>query len=411
MSQRQTTVAERNELVDLKLRGYTLQEIADKTGWTYGCVRKWWRRYRDQGRAALAPPDGRQQRGGRMSSFPPLVRLSCLRVKKRHLGWGADVARPRVAKRLNLPEDELPSVSTIEKYWAQFGDRLYQRHSQRHPVVKRERGPAPKAPHERWQADFKEWIPVTGVGKVDVLNIRDEFSPVKIGSFVYPAGRCTGRDIQAALRQAFSKWGLCDRFQTDRDKRVVKSNHDHPFPTPIQLWLAGLGIAHDLAPSAQANGCSERFHRTWHNRVVLGRTFDNLAQLQAVSDEELEWMNGRLPSRGRDCKRRTPLEAYPEAETPRRTYSPDRELELFSIKPVYHYLSTQYWWRRATQNGQFSLGGQRYNLGVDNANQDVKITFDADKAEFIVEDAYQVVIKRLTPKGLTIAEITGLSLS
>ena len=78
------------------------------------------------------------------------------------------------------------------------------------------------------------------------------------------------------------------------------------------------------------------------------------------------------------------------------------------MKRVYQYLSTEYWWRRATQNGQFSLGGQRYNLGVDNANQDVKITFDADKAEFVVEDAYQVVIKRLTPKGLTITEITGL---
>ncbi|MBS1254044.1 MAG: hypothetical protein MAG451_03100 [Anaerolineales bacterium] len=408
MGQKRTTVAERNHFVDLKQAGYTIPEIAEETGWSFECVRYWCRRHRDGGRAALAPPDGRKERGGRMSTFLGVVRFACLRIKKEHPGWGADVARPRMAQRLDRPEETMPSVSTIEQYWAQFGDRLYQRHTKRRPAVKPEPGPTPQAPHERWQADFKEWVPVAGVGKVDVLNIRDEFTPVKIGSFVYPAGQCTGRDVQAALRQAFSQWGLCDRFQTDQDKRLVNSNHDHPFPTLFQLWLVGLGVAHDLAPSAQANGCSERFHRTWHGRVVLGRTFNDLTQLQVVSDEELDWMNRKLPSRGRDCNGRPPLTAYPEAETPRRTYTPDREVELFSMERVYQYLATQHWWRRVTEVGQMSLGSQRYGIGRAYANQDVKVTFDPEHAEFVVEDERQETIKHLTPKNLTVADITDL---
>jgi transposase len=59
MGQRQTTVTERHQFIDLKLQGYTLAAIAKATGWSYECVRGWWRRYRDGGRQALDPEDGR----------------------------------------------------------------------------------------------------------------------------------------------------------------------------------------------------------------------------------------------------------------------------------------------------------------------------------------------------------------
>ena len=55
-----------------------------------------------------------------MSTFPAVIRFAFLRIKKEHPGWGADVARPRVAERLDLPEEEMPSVSTIGRYWVKF---------------------------------------------------------------------------------------------------------------------------------------------------------------------------------------------------------------------------------------------------------------------------------------------------
>jgi len=342
-----------------------------------------------------------------MSTFPGVARFTFLRIKKEHPGWGAAVARPRVAERLVLPEEEMPSVSTIERYWAKFEGRLYKCHHKTHPTVKREKGPKPKAPHERWQADFKVKVRLEGIGKVDVFNIRDDFSPVKTGSFVYPSNQWDDRQIQEALRQAFTRWGLCDRFQTDKEKRLV-STHDDPFPSRFTLWLAGLGITHEFAGSAQENGCAERFHQTWYGRVVQGRSFQGLEHLQEVSDEELDWINGRLPSRGRECHGRSPLEAYPEAAKPRRPYTPEKELEIFSLERVYGYLASQHWWRRVSKVGQITLGSHRYGIGRAYAGQDVRITFDADAAEFVVEDSQQVEIKRLKPKGLTVEEITGL---
>ena len=93
MGQRQTSVSERNYFIDLKLTGLTLEEVAEETGWSLYCVRYWWRRYRDGGRKALDPPDGRKQRGGSMSTFPGVMRFAFLRIKKEHPGWGADVDR------------------------------------------------------------------------------------------------------------------------------------------------------------------------------------------------------------------------------------------------------------------------------------------------------------------------------
>jgi len=345
-----------------------------------------------------------------MSTFSGDIRFAFLRIKKRHPGWGVAVARPRVAAQLDIAMTDLPCISTIEKYWAKFGDRLYARHQKRHPKATQERGEKPTEAHQRWQADFKEWITVKGLGKIDVFNIRDEATPVKIGSFVYPARKATGRDVQEAFRQAFEQWGLCDRLQTDHDKRLVKTNHDHPFPTPFILWLIGLDIAHDIAPSAAQNGCVERFNRTWYERVVLGRTVDAQEDLQRISANELFLMNHERPSRGRNCAGQPPLAAYPEALHPRRPYSRDKELERFSLQLVFDFLATQFWGRRVNKFGQISLGGQRYGIGTDYKNQDVKISFDADKGCFIIEDDQETFIKSVIPKSLTVSQISGLEL-
>jgi hypothetical protein len=342
-----------------------------------------------------------------MSTFPGTIRFAFLRIKKEHPGWGAAVARPRVAERLHRPEKEMPSVSTIEKYWAQYKGRLYKRHRKKHPAQERSKGSKPEAPHERWQADFKVKIKVKDLGRVDVFNIRDDFSPVKVGSFVCPYNEWDDRWVQEALRQAFTDWGLCDRFQTDKEKRLVNTG-DHPFPSRFTLWLAGLGIEHEFARSAQENGCAERFHRTWHGRVVEGRGFEDHDQLQQVSDEELDWINERLPSRGRACNGRPPLMAYPIARDPRRPYTPDQELELFSMQRVYRYLAEQHWWRRVSKVGQIGIGGHRYGVGITYARQDVKIMFNAHTAEFVVVNSQEEEIRRLEPKGLTVEKITGL---
>lgn len=384
MSPKQTTVSERNQMIDLKLEGYSLQAIADQSGWSFGCVRRWWRRYREGGRAALDPADGRSQRGGRMSTFPRAVRQAFQAIKADHPGWGAPLARLTVAQQLEIAAAQLPTYSTIEKYWAERCPELL------HP---RRRHPAPPAtdrptdislPHQRWQLDFKESMPVPSYGRVDVLNIRDEATPVKIASQVFPTRQSTGRDVQQVLRAAFAQWGLCDRLQSDHDKRLYNPNHDYPFPTVMGLWLAGLGIAHDLAPSAQANGAVERFNRTWYEHVLWGSDFATLAEIQSASDHFLRVSNQQLPSRGGGCHGQPPLTAYPQALQPRRRYSRAQEAELFDMQGVYDYLASQEWWRRVSAGGQVSLGGKRYQVGMAYAEQEVRITCHATQHNFPV---------------------------
>jgi hypothetical protein len=409
MEQQETSIVERNKFIDLKLSGCTIAEIAEKTGWSYYCVRQWWRRFREGGRPALKPEDGRKQRGGAMSTFPGVIRFALLRIKKEHPGWGAPVARLQAGKQLNIAQQELPSVSTIEKYWAQYKRRLYKRYRKSYAEKKDESKPKPEEPHERWQADFKVKMQVAGLGKVDVFNVRDDASPVKIGSYVCTTGEWDDRWVQNALRKAFTRWGLCDRFQTDRDTHLV-SVRRHPFPTRFILWLIGLGIESEFAKSAPANGCVERFHRTWFDRVIYGSSYDDLVHLQASSDEALEWINYELPSRGRECHGLPPLQAYPKAQSPRRPFTPEKELEIFSIKRVYDYLATQFWWRTVSKVGQAGIAGHYYSVGLAYAHQDVKFTFDPNHAEFVVKDTQDLEIKCIKPLNLTTEEITGLKL-
>jgi hypothetical protein len=83
-------------------------------------------------------------------------------------------------------------------------------------------------------------------------------------------------------------------------------------------------------------------------------------------------------------------------------------LELFSLQRVFDYLATQFWWRRVSSGGQISLGGQRYGLGIEYSDQDVRITFDAEQGHFRVANEQQQLITLLPPKSLTVAYITGL---
>jgi hypothetical protein len=209
------------------------------------------------------------------------------------------------------------------------------------------------------------------------------------------------------LRKAFACWGLCDRFQTNNDTRLVSVKRN-PFPTRFILWLIGLGIEHEIAKSAPANGCVERFHRTWFDRVITGSSSDDLSELQTSSDQVLDWINADLPSHGRNCQGKPPLQAYPEAHLPRRPFDPQEELKTFSMQRIYDFLATQYWWRTVSKVGQIGIGGHCYSVGIAYAHQDVKLAFDAQSAEFVVKDAQDVEIKPIKPKNLTVEEITGL---
>jgi len=393
----------------LRLRGESLvyREIAQKTGWSYETVRKVCRAGKPQSVRRLGRPAK-----GLLSSFDPRVRFACLKIKLRHQRWGAEVVRAELEKRTWANEVKLPCASQIGAYFSQFKERLVKvrsHHQLPHsgPVTP----PQPQA-HSCWQIDVQEKVSLSGYGLVNVLDIVDTFTGVKIGVFLFPARsgnrfcKVSLEQYRQALRWSFEHWGLPDRIRTDRE-RVLVPEGDYPYPSVFTLWLAGLDIQHELIRRVIENGCVERSHRTRFDRLD-GYGPLTLPEWQEVASYEAWRMNAVLPSRGRHCRRKPPLLVYPHAAHPRRWYRIAEELDLFELARVQAYLAQGTWLRHTSSKGQFSFHIQKYNLGVRFRSQWVKVTYSPTRLFQVTSPPAAEVLLTFVADDLTVEAITGL---
>ena len=191
---------------------------------------------------------------------------------------------------------------------------------------------------------------------------------------------------------------------------------DTPFPSELTLWWIGLGIAHRIIPKRQPqwNGCVERGHRTWAERVVAGQETvlgkGGLRALQQSSDLELAQMNEVLPSRAGICEGQPPLATCPEARHSGRVYHRSEEEAIFSLERVYRYLAEGKWERKVSVVGQVSLGGARYGVGCGHRGQEVEISFDPAGRELVFHHEGEE-IARCEMKGMSLDELLGLGRS
>jgi transposase-like protein len=88
MNQKKLTQAEREQIYLLKRSGQTIQQIAQALDTSPACVRKWWRRGRDQGVLGLLERKRGRPIRGALSMFSPLVRQASLKLKREHKRWG-----------------------------------------------------------------------------------------------------------------------------------------------------------------------------------------------------------------------------------------------------------------------------------------------------------------------------------
>lgn len=411
---RYTSYADRQEIVVLHKQGQSYQAIAQQTGWSFELVRKICRAYKKQQEAALHPAKLGRPASGILSTFDPKIRYACLRIKRQHPRWGPDVVLLELAKRPWAREVALPSASRIGAYFSQFGERLVKVRPRKQLPQAAPMAPALPYAHGCWQMDMDEEVVLPDCGPVNILNLVDTATGIKIGAFLFPARqhgrrcRVSWPQMRFALRQAFTHWGLPQRIRTDRDRVIVAEGND-PFPMPFTLWLVGLDIEHELIRRVTENGCVERAHQTWEGRLDGYGPYAELAQWQVISDYEVWRMNAILPSRGRNCRRRPPLMVYPEASLPLRWYRPEDELAIFDIQRVQHYLMHGKWLRHTSSKGQFSLANQKFNLGVQFQRCWVQISYDIHLGFQVTCPPDATVIKTIDVAGLTSADITGLA--
>jgi len=368
-------------------------------------VRKWRRKGQRGGAAALSSPMGRPARGALSSYAPELVeRLRQWRTD--HPGWGALTLRTELG--LLYGDHKLPSTASISRWLKQESlTRRYERH-QTLPNT----GPpqAATACHEEWEMDARGHETIASVGVIDLIDLNDVFSRVKIASYPCWVGEQrasrhpTTEDYQLVLRLAFSEWGLPDRLAVDHDSVFYDNKSKSPFPTRLHLWLLALGVQLTFGrfnrPTDQA--ITERSHQTWDRQVLRGQSFPSHEALVQALAHRRRFLNEHLPCAS--LADQPPLVAHPQARIPRRHYRPEWEADNLDMGAVYTYLAQGRWFRKASNVGAVSLGGTVYYLANAWKRADIVITFDPDDQHLIFGTAEQqsirLPIRNLSPLAL-----------
>jgi hypothetical protein len=169
----------RETIVQRHEAGETLAAIATALRLSLWSVRKIWRRFRDLGAQRLAPDYDRC--GPRQPHSPRRLYRAALWLRRRHPTWGAPVIRLLLKQR--WPEAPVPHERTFQRWFRRA-------HLLPPPRQLPPQNPARgQEPHEVWQMDAKEKVPLEKGEKVSWLSLVDEASGGLVAGEVFPPGR------------------------------------------------------------------------------------------------------------------------------------------------------------------------------------------------------------------------------
>lgn len=406
---RQTSLEERMQIVGLHKAGLTDGQIAEQMTLSVMTVRKWRRREQGEGRSGLASVMGRPRRGA-LSAYPPAVREMLLRWRKKHPGWGPKTLRAELQKHPAFAGQALPSRSSIGRLLKEERlTRSYERHSS---LPQPESKPA-RQPHEVWEMDARGYSRVPEVGVVSLVELNDHISHARLLSFPVWLGHkrrarhVRTEDYQAALRLAFTDWGMPQRLQVDRDPVFVDPKGKSPFPRRLHLWLLALGIelvfGRPYHPRDQA--ITERSHQLWAAQCLQAQYYDTWDQLYLTLRRRRDFLNFDLPCSSLDDL--PPLLAFPQAAHSGREYRPEWEADLLDLDRIWPYLAQGRWFRKSSSVASFSLAKQRYSIGMPHANCQLEITFDPEDKCLVCHNQAGELLRRLPIKGITKQALMG----
>ena len=406
---KKTELVDRVQINELVATGQKDQGIAKEIGCSPWTVRKWRRRYRDQGRSGLKTKMGRPKKGA-MSSYPSEMREALLCWRRQHPGWGAKTLHTELSLDERFKDKKLPSLPSINRLLEEY-DLL--KPQQRHVPLPQPPRDAPQSTHEEWEIDARGHEYIADVGVVELINLNDSYSRTRLLSYPCVLGqqrlsrRANTEDYQLILRLAFSHWGLPKRLASDHHRLFYDGKSKSPFPTRLHLWLIALGISLEFGrfscPTDQA--VTERSHQLWESQVLLGPPFIDWDHLFHTLQHRRDFLNYHLPCAS--LNQQPALVAHPEALTNPRLYRPEWEADLLDLSSIHAYLAQGRWFRRVSQVGTFSLGGQVYYLKPFWAQQQVEIIFDPDNLHFLVHAPDGQLIKRFFPKGISYNHLSG----
>jgi hypothetical protein len=138
----------------------------------------------------------------------------------------------------------------------------------------------------------------------------------------------------------------------------------------------------------------------------------NLASFQQALDRERNLHNLEFPSRASGCNGNPPLQAHPELLHARRPYHPQQEAILFDMQRVYHYLAGFTFERKVNRNGQVTLKGHHYTVGLAHKEKQIYVRLDEQTQEWIFlerdEQGQDHELSRRPLFGIDFCSLTGL---
>ena len=162
------------------------------------------------------------------------ARAAALQLRRDHPGWGAGLIRVYLAERGLRPP---PGESTLRRWFRRAG--LAPAPPGRRPGT---RAPRATEPHETWQVDAAEQIPLADGARVCWLRIVDECSGAVLRTAVFPpralGGGAGGRDpgrVAPGLRPLGAA-----AAPAGRQRHPLGLGRE--LPTDLALWLIGSGV-------------------------------------------------------------------------------------------------------------------------------------------------------------------------
>jgi len=326
-----------------------------------------------QGDGAFAAAHYRS--GSTASAFPPTVRQQVLGLRQEHPRWGAGVLRAWLLEQGG--DDPLPSAATIRR-WLR-ADGLPPARAGRKARAR----PRAAAPHEVWQVDAADQMPLSNGQLVSWLRLVDECSGAVLQTVAFPSvwNKVAPEATRQTFRQAFARWGLPGRLRLDNGFPWGSFSE---LPTALALWLAGLGLGltFNRPRHPRENGVVERSHQTAQAWAEPERCA-SAAELQRRLDAMDRIQRERYP---RVCGL-TRWELYPALRRARRPYSEPWEQQNWSLEAARHYLGKRVAQRTVSSQGQVKVYDHAYYVGRLHKGQQAFVQYNAAANQWHFADA------------------------
>jgi hypothetical protein len=181
--------------------GQDVATMAHALGLAPRTVRQLIHRFRHQGHAAVAP--SYDLCGADTPTYPDAVAHAALALRREHPRWGAGLIRVMLSRQ--FLGDPLPADRTLQRWFSRAG--LAPVAAGRRPDSVSRRA---ARPHEVWQMDAAEKVPLATGQRVCWLRIADECSGAVLGTVVFPPrqlGRGPGDGPPGAIAEGLRPLG------------------------------------------------------------------------------------------------------------------------------------------------------------------------------------------------------------